>query len=195
MIKLLLTVLTPLLLLIAKPHSAQDAAPPQADKPQVNPADTFPVPRRDRNMLFYVQRTHNTNTIVYELNYNSDSTLNADEPIHPFWIRYANGGGTAELSYIQNHYAYGLSVEALDKEKSSYKVNFVSYKKRDIYLMRGKQNKRYKAYISINGKLAQLTKIFAKIDGGTFWVPHITYVEITGVDPGTGKVVSERVIP
>lgn len=161
-----------------------------------NAADTFPVPTGNKKMLFYVQRTHNTNTIVYELNYINDSTLNQTTPIHPYWIRYADKGEdkgkNQELSYIQRQYAYGVVTELIDKEKQTFRVNFVSYKKRDIFLMRSKTG--YNAYITINGKLVYLEKVFVKIEGGTFWVPHITYVEVTGRDLA-GKEVSEKIIP
>jgi hypothetical protein len=163
-----------------------------------NAADTFPVPTGNKKMLFYVQRTHNTNTIVYELNYANDSTLNQSAPIHAYWVRYADKGEdkgkSQELSYIQKQYAYGVVTQLIDKEKQTFKVNFVSYKKRDIFLMRSKTDKGYSAYITINGKLVYLEKVFVKIEGGTFWVPHITYVEVTGRDL-SGKEVSEKIIP
>lgn len=161
-------------------------------------ADTFPVPSGNKKMLFYVQRTHNTNTIVYELNYLNDSMLNPASPIHPFWIRYAdqgaNKGKTEELSYIQRQYAYGVTTQLIDKEKQTFKVNFVSYKKRDIFLMRSKTDKSYAAFMTINGKLVRLERVFVMIEGGTFWVPHITYVDVTGRDMA-GKTVSEKIIP
>jgi hypothetical protein len=169
--------------------------PEIAGDDQVNPVDTFPVPSGNKNMVFYVQRTHNTNTIVYELNYANDSTLNKTTPIHPYWVRYADGGGNQELSYIQRQYAYGVVTELIDKEKQTFKVNFVSYKKRDIFLVRSKDEKKsYAAFMTINNKLVRLERVFVKIEGGTFWVPHITYVEVTGRDLA-GKVVSERIIP
>lgn len=161
----------------------------------VNPADTFPVPPANNKMAFYVQRTHNTNTIIYDVNYNSDSTLNGAEPIHAYWLRYADGGGVKELSYIQKNYAYGLNCVCIDKEKQTYKVNFVSYKKRDIYLVKSKSGRVYHACLTINNKTAYLTRVFVKIEGGTFWVPHITYVEVSGRDITTGKPVVEKIIP
>jgi len=161
----------------------------------INMQDTFPVPPANKKMMFYVQRTHNTNTIVYELNYNKDSTLNKTEPIRIYWIRYANGGGVEELSSLQRKYAYGVTAVCIDTVKKMYKVNFVSYKKRDIFLTRAKTGNAYMACMVIDNKLAYLHKIFVRIDGGTFWIPHITYVEATGTEVKTGKPVSERIIP
>jgi len=55
-------------------------------------------------MLFYVQRTVNANTIVYELD--SDSNLVESQPIKAFWIKYEDGSKKESLSLIQRKYAY-----------------------------------------------------------------------------------------
>jgi hypothetical protein len=164
-------------------------------KDKAGSRDTFPVPPEKSNMIFYVQRTINTNTIIYEVNYNKDSTLNKTEPVHSYWIRYADAGEIKELSYIQRKYAYGLDAVCIDSVRPMYKLNFVSYKKRDIFLAKAKQGNSYKACMVINNKLAYLHRIFVQIEGGTFWVPHITYVEVAGRDISTGKPVSEKIIP
>lgn len=168
-----------------------------AQKPDrmVNISDTFPVPTDSPHLLFYIQRTHNKNTIMYEVNYNADSTINEAEPVKVYWIRYSDRGERAPLSYIQRNYAYGIESLMTDKEKKVFKINLVSYKKRPIYLIRPPGESRYRACIVIDNKLAYLCRAFAKIEGGTFWVPHITYVELTGKDPVSGKTVTEKIIP
>lgn len=160
---------------------------------QDRPTGIYPTPAKDKKTLYYVQRTTNTNTIVYELNYNADSVLNEEEPIHVYWIRYADGGNTAELSYIQKRYAYGLNFIPLGNKK--YKFNFVSYEKMDFYLMKSPTDKQYHAYISLNNKLTLLDKIFVNIEGGTFWFPKVTSIEITSRDLETGKSNVQRIIP
>lgn len=162
---------------------------------EISPADTFPVPPGKKNRLFYVQRNHNINTIVYDVNYNSDSTLNEDEPVHAYWIRYADKGETLELSYLQKHYAYGVHAKLIDREKKTYKLNFVSYSKRDMYLKYSTVDKRYHTYITIQGKLCVLTRVYIHIEGGTFWVPHVKYIELKGRDLSSNAFLTERFIP
>lgn len=159
------------------------------------PSDTFPVPANQKNMVFYVQRNHNINTIVYEINYNADNTINESEPIHAYWIRYADNGEIKELSYLQKHYAYGVESKLIDKEKKTFKLNFVSYKERDIYLTHSATDNKYHAYININGKLSLFNKVFIQIEGGSFWVPHVKYVEISGLDISSKKSIVERFTP
>ncbi|MFN3665301.1 MAG: DUF4833 domain-containing protein [Sediminibacterium sp.] len=40
-----------------------------------------------------------------------------------------------------------------------------------------------------------LTRIFIKIDGGTFWSPNVVYMEMKGIDEQTGKEVMQRFKP
>lgn len=150
--------------------------------------DKFPVPAGNPNQLFYLQRTSNTNTIVCELNLDKGA-LDADDPVHVFWIRYADDGQREELNYIQKKFAYGVKAILIEKDK--YELHFVSYKKYRMYLMRGNNNK-FNVYATINKKEAILNRIFVKISGGSFWTPNVEYVELKGIDPSTGKEVMER---
>lgn len=150
--------------------------------------DKFPVPVGNPNQLFYLQRTSNTNTIVCELNY-ENGVLNQEEPIHVFWIRYTDKGQKEELNYIQKKFAYGIKSQLISKDK--YLLNFVSYKKYPMYLMKGANNK-YNVYGTINQKQAIVDRIFVKINGGSLFTPNVEYVEIKGVDPANGKEVTER---
>lgn len=148
----------------------------------------FPVPAADTNRLFYLQRTPNTNTIVYELNYDK-GVLNEKEPVHVFWIRYGEQGQRAELSFIQRSFAYGVKTKAVAKDR--YELRFVSYKKAAMQLVKAADNK-YHIYATINQKMAILNRIFIHINGGSFWSPNIEYVDLEGIDPATGKGISER---
>lgn len=168
---------------------------PKSSSKVINPSDTFPVPKTSKDLLFYIQRTLNKNTIVYELNYNNDSTLNIADPVKVYWIRYSDKGEIAPLSYIQKNYAYGIESTITDSVKKTFRLRLVSYKKRNIYLIRAESDKRYHAYIMVNNKLVYFQKAFAKIEGGTFWLPHVTSVELTGKDPRTGKPSIEIIIP
>jgi len=158
-----------------------------------NAVISYPVPPKNDNLLFYVQRSINKNTIVYDLNLLSNGKINTNEPIHPYWISYELGAKKEELSYIQKNYAYGLETKITNKD--NFVVNFVSYKQRSIYLIKSGKDNSYKAYISIKGNFAELQRIFVKIDGGTFWFPNVKYVEIFGYDNKTGKSVYEKIIP
>jgi hypothetical protein len=148
----------------------------------------FPVPAGNARQLFYLQRTSNTNTIVYELNYKKGK-LDESNPVHVFWIRYGEQGQRAELSFIQRVFAYGVKIKQL--QDSSYRVRLTSYAGYSMFLKKG-ADKQYRIYAPINGKLMILNRIFVKITGGSMWSPDIEYFEVSGTDPATGKPVVER---
>jgi len=178
----------------AMPAMAQkEVAALQVAKTVIEPQDTFPVPKTNSKQLFYLQRTANTNTIVCELNYEKNGQLNVSDPVHVYWIRYTEGGVKKELSYIQRVFAYGIKSQLL--EKDSYKLHFVSYKKKPLYLMRSQKDNQYKVYTTINNQQAVLSRIFIKVDGGTFWSPNVVYMEMKGVDEYTGKELMQRFKP
>jgi hypothetical protein len=148
----------------------------------------FPVPARDALQLFYLQRTSNHNTIVYELSF-KNGKLDVRNPVHPFWIRYTEQSQRAELNFIQRTFAYG--VKAKMQADSSYVIKLVSYSHFSMTLKKGADGK-YRIYAPINQQLMVLDRIFVKITGGSMWSPDIEYFELSGWDPATGKPVSER---
>ncbi|OOQ59981.1 DUF4833 domain-containing protein [Mucilaginibacter pedocola] len=152
----------------------------------------FPVPPADPKTLFYLQRTSNTATVMYELNIDSDGKLNEEEPMHVYWIRYNEHGQKAELNYIQRKFAYGLVQKQLGEDK--YDIRFVSYKKFPMTLMKAADGK-YRIFATVAQKQMALQKVFIKIEGGSFWLPNIVYVEMKGTDPATGKDITERFKP
>jgi phosphatidylglycerophosphate synthase len=154
--------------------------------------DTFPIPKFNNRTQFYVQRTPNTNTIMYELNM-KNGTLDDDNPVHVYWIRYANGGGTQELSFIQRKFAYGVKVNKLAPEK--YKLLFAAYDKIPFYLMKSTAG-IFHTYVELDGKMMVLNRIYIRIDpGGTFWAPNVKYVEFKVTDIASGKTVIKRINP
>ncbi|WP_153797992.1 DUF4833 domain-containing protein [Foetidibacter luteolus] len=148
----------------------------------------FPTPPPNPNQLFYLQRDPNTNTIVCELNY-KDGILDEEDPVHVFWLRFGEKGQRAELNFVQRKFAYGVKTRLLEKDK--YELHFVSYKKYLMHLMKAADNK-YHVYATINKKQAILNRIFVRIKGGSFWTPHVEYVDLVGIDPVTGTEVTER---
>jgi hypothetical protein len=160
---------------------------------KLKPED-FPRPQV-KDQLFYVQRTFNINTIVYTLNTDASGELNMNEPIKANWINYARDGKTEGLNYIQRKFAYGIETELLDKAKGNFKFNFVSYKKQPIFLVRAAHDNQYHAYSIFNNEMLLIHRIYVHIEGGSFWLPGVKYIEITGMDPIKNQEVVTKVIP
>lgn len=158
---------------------------------KVKPDLVFPMPA-NVSKLFYLQRTSNTNTLIYELNTDKNGVPDSETPVHPYWIRYGEKGQREELNYLQRHFAYGLISKPLNNNE--YDIRFVSYKKFPLRLMKSADGK-YHIFVTIEEKQAILNRIFVKIEGGTLMLPNVVYVELKGTDPATGKDVMERFKP
>jgi hypothetical protein len=163
-----------------------------ATKADTGPGDQqYPVPPDNISRLFYVQRSPNINTIVYELN-DKNGKIDPENPVHVYWIRYAAGGEREELSYIQRKFAYGMVSKQTGPEQ--FDIRFVSYKKFPLTLMKASDGK-YHIFATVQQTKMILSRIFVKIEGGSFWLPNVVYVELKGTDPETGKEVTERFKP
>jgi len=158
------------------------------------PQDTFPVPVNIKNQLFYLQRTTNTNTVVYALNINSQGVLDESTPVKVFWIRYPEGGMQKELNFIQKAFAYG-TISRKNKD-GSFTIQLVAYKKKEFLLKKSSADNAYKLYTTINNKESEIKRIFIKIDpGGTLFNPNIAYVEMKGKEAISNRPIMERFKP
>jgi hypothetical protein len=175
------------------PTFGQAVRAKQAQAPQT---DVYPVPVPNPDMLFYLQRSLDVNTVIYEANYSARSAgrsqLDSDEPVNIYWIKYDKGGMTAPLSQIQR-LGYGVRTEQMDSQTT--KLQLVAYRKMPIILKHSIQSGRYHAHISVKGKDVVLSKVFINIDGGTKLKPNVTYIELTGNYAENGDKVIERLYP
>jgi len=150
--------------------------PAASHSKSIDPQDTFSHTGKKLPIIyFYLQRTPNTNTIICDINL-KNNRINEDEPVHVYWLRYAEKGQKQELNFIQRTFAYGMKTTALGNDK--YELHFVSYKKYHMYLMKSPLDHAYHVYGNILNKQAIVTRIFLLVNGGSFWSPHIEYVEV-----------------
>ncbi|MCX2453412.1 DUF4833 domain-containing protein [Pedobacter sp. PLR] len=161
-----------------------------ADRSNPSPLK-FPTPKGIKNQMFYLQRDPNTNTIIYELNVNARGEVSKTEPILVYWLRYDENGEKKDLNYIQRKFAYGIQTKALGKDQ--YEIRFVSHKKIPMYLMQSKEDQKFHVYVTVNNKRIELSKIFVRIEGGSFWLPNVKYVELSGINTATNTPVVERI--
>lgn len=191
-----LTIITCLLINMASVSFASttglEPKPAGPDSARVHSGNPYRVPQTSSNTLFYIQRDPNSNTILYDLNVDSKGKLDKDVPVHVYWIKYNEKGQKEELNFIQRKFAYGVTSKPLNDDK--YDIKFVSYKKFPLTLMRGGDGK-YHIFAVIKNKQVILNNVFIKIEGGSFWVPNVKYVELLATDPDTGKEITERFKP
>ncbi|WP_285545487.1 DUF4833 domain-containing protein [Dyadobacter frigoris] len=151
----------------------------------------LPVPNEVHNLLFYIQRDPDSNTVCYTLNVNENGQFNEKEPVNIFWVRYAEGGNRKELNYLQRKFGYGLKIKA--NGINQFEIRPVAYPKRALILKRNKENK-FQVHTSINRRDCILKNVFIRIDGGSAVSPNVKYIELHGTDSVTGETVMEKVM-
>jgi hypothetical protein len=145
--------------------------------------------------LFKIARSRDANEIWYALNFNQNGNLNQENPIRAFWVKRTENNKTEPLTRIQNRYAYGIKVVDSGSQKTKeWEFQFVSYAKQ-TFTLRQTDKDHFKVYTQYNNKEIEVTRIFVEIEGGSFWVPSVPYVMLTGVDPHTGREITETIIP
>lgn len=155
----------------------------------------YPNPNKSDIILFYIQRSMNLNTIVYELNIDKYGKLNSDNPVHPYWIRYEENEEIEELSFIQKKLAYGIDAELVNKKNQIYNLTLVSYPTQLILLKKLDENSKTKAYTTVNGKFIELQKIFFKTESENFMSNHVLYIDVSGIEVTTSNYITERIKP
>ncbi len=157
---------------------------------QGQPMLTFPVPTGVPNQLFYLQRDPNTNTVIYQLNVNRAGQPDEDEPVKVFWIRYAEQGERKDLNFIQRKFAYGLTAKKVSTDK--YALKFAAYDKVPFTLMKWSVDNAFHVFATVANKQIVLNRVYLRIEGGTFWVPNVRYIELKGWNAATRQPVVER---
>ena len=155
-----------------------------------NDSISFPSPK-GKDLLFYLQRDPDANTVIYELNYKKDGSLNDKSPVKASWIRYSEKGQHKELTLIEKKFAYGTEVKKTGDE--TYEIYIAAYKKQVIYLSRSVTDHKFRAYTLAGDKHMELKRIFVHITGGSFWFPAVKYVELTGNDAVTAQEIIHRI--
>ena len=155
----------------------------------------FPVPPANKSMLFYLQRTMNKNTVVYEANYDAGGKINKEQPVKIHWVDFEDGGKISPLNFLQNKFAYGVELIGSAGADAVFKIHLVSYKKIVITLMPSGRNGSYQALVPIRGRESVLTSVLIDIVGGTYLKPEVYYIELSGKDVQTGEKVVEQIRP
>lgn len=148
----------------------------------------FPVPPHSKKSLFYIHRSPNPNTVVYEINLTDKNAIDSKNPVKVYWIRYGEQGQYRELNYIERTFAYGVK----PSEDENLKMEFVAKKERVFTVAQDEKGQAY-ALMNIGGKSSRLTKIFVQVAEEGWW-PKVAYVEFFGTDATANTPTYEKML-
>lgn len=179
-------------LLLCFPAFSQQKSVAELNKEVKNVVAKFPVPNMP-NLLFYLQRNKNSNTIIYEANLLADGKLDPKNPVSVYWLRYQEDSSRRELNWIQRWLAYGIDFEPAKDGSGNYILSPVALKHRKITLSLDEKGKPV-ATMKLAGKMARLKRIYAMAEE-TSWLPTVKYVQMKGVDIHSKEEIYEYIFP
>lgn len=156
-------------------------------KGQDNP---LPTPM-GKNLLFFLQRTPDANTVIYEINLKKDGKIDAKKPVIGSWIRYEEEQRYKLLSGIEQRFAYGVKSKCIGKDE--FEIRLVAYSKMPLYLLKSGDDQSYKMYIKNGEENLLLKRVFVKVNGGSFWFPKVQYIDLITAHSETGKEIIRRI--
>lgn len=152
----------------------------------------YPAPPADPKRLFYLQRSSNANTVVYDANLRADSTLDPGRPVDVYWLRYASSGKRKKLSFLERTFAYGVNVEPAEDGAGGYRVQLVSFDRRRFHVFVDPAGKA-QAVTEIGGRPARIEAIYLQLSPKNSL--EVRHIDLFGHALASGRPVHERVDP
>ena len=153
--------------------------------------ETFPVPH-EPNQVFYVQRSLNSNTMVYVARLDGEGELDPKRPVDVFWRRYNDAGERKELSTLERGIAFGVISNPVSGQPGSFTMHVISYPKRPALLKLVGGVPRLEAKVA--GEPCRLDHAYLEVDDSGR-LPSVTRVDLYGYSLATGQLIKESFIP
>lgn len=143
-------------------------------------------------LLFYIERSVDGNQIFYRLNLDETGVIDLEDPIEIYWIKHTEGGRKTGLTWVQKNFSYGLKFLEVGEQAANFQ--FVSYSRRSFMIAKDPKG-NYAAFTRLDEEMANIKKIYVQIDGGSFWFPEISRVELHTCRLPDNSVLVETVYP
>lgn len=151
----------------------------------------YPVPS-DPNQIFFLQRSMNSNTIVYSARIGSDQKLDGNEPIEIFWRRFSDKGEKMPLTFTERNLAFGVRTKPLRNGPDAYLVTLKAYAGRSAVLRLVNGAPRLEGKVA--GQEARLISAFLHLDESGR-IPRVIKVDLRGETLDSKQPLFESFIP
>ena len=151
------------------------------------------------NAIFCITKSQNTNCVVYKANVSAAGSIDPSEPCSAFWIMFSQEPSpsgrhpTEDLNMIERNTAYGITCLADELGRPDcFTCSIASLSDRMFTVMRSEEGKgRFIARCVVNGN-PNVALMQIHVQMADSWIPKVQYVDIFGLDLGTGSLVHER---
>jgi hypothetical protein len=151
----------------------------------------FPVPS-DPSMLFYIQRSVNSNTVVYAAHVDSQGRFDPDAPVDVYWRWYNVDGRRKPLNLIERTMAYGVRSVGDHASGGTVAFQVAALPERTLLLEQDGLG-HPEALIRLGNHTAKLVYVYLQVDDSGL-MPDVTAMDLFGIDKLSGKSLREHVI-
>lgn len=175
-------------LLAALPAQARDFSSSVSESNEiVHLRPEFKVPD-EPNQLFYVQRSPNSNTVVYAARLDAKGNLDSRNPVDAFWRKFNIDGSRKSLNFIERMMAYGV------RAKAGKPVTFTIAALPERKLTLGWDSQHHpQATMQIGNRTVKLAYVYLQVEEGGL-MPEVPSLDIIGTDIASGKAIHEHLI-
>jgi len=147
-------------------------------------------PAAEGRRLFYIQRSLNTNTVVYVARLREDGRLEPRRPVAAFWRVFERGGRRSALTWAEARLAYGVRAEPMGGGR--FRLHLVSRPGRSAELYQDPGGGLHLEG-TVAGRRAELICAFVQLEDDRAALPEVAYVDLYGRDLATGTLLHERI--
>ena len=158
--------------------------------PRMHPE--YPVPE-EPNQIFYIERSSNSNTVVYAAKLDANGKLDRREPVVAYWRWYNVDGHVKQLNFAERMLAYGIKSVRASGREGVYSFKIAALPERTIYVELNDKGKP-EAYGKTGDRWVRLVYVYLEVDDSGI-LPDVTGLDFFGYDRQTGKPVHEHVTP
>ncbi len=169
-------------------------APPQAaDQSFCSDDPRYPAPQDD-NLVFYLQLSDKTDTVVYAANRRTDGTIDTSDPVLVYWRLYDKSGEKGELTFLQRSLAFGVQLAPSKDYPGDYVARLNAYPNIPVLIDETKDG-AVRAVMRIANEPAQLICVYVERRIQFGFVPQVLYIDFFGRTLDGGKKVVGRLKP
>ncbi|NIK87384.1 hypothetical protein FHS83_000702 [Rhizomicrobium palustre] len=156
--------------------------------PRLHPE--YPLPA-EPNQVFYIERSSNSNTVIYAANLDKDGKLQKDEPITAFWRWYNVDGHKKSLNFVERMMAYGIKSVKHDGPNGSYSFKVAAMPERTLYIGLDAKGTP-EVFTKFGNRWATISYIYLEVvDKGL--MPDVPSLDLFGIDRENGKALHEHI--
>jgi len=143
------------------------------------------------NQLFYVQRSPNSNTVVYAAKLDAQGNFDGHAPVDAYWRKFNIDGSRQPLNFIERMMAYGVKLNAR-KDGQPLTFSIAALPQRRFTLSMDAQH-HPQATMAIGSRTVKVAYVYLQVvEGGL--LPSVPSLDVMGTDLANGKAVHEHLI-